>query len=662
LAAGRLSEIFGELTYDDDVFYRTIGLHRAGTLHAVAWTDEDHAMHASFRAGVRAWIEAMPAKPVEYQLLDLEPDIPDDPAAFAAAIALLAWSLSNNWEAELLRAELDDRVHHAIADLLLPTAARGGLGSNNWVVAGSRTAGGAPLLAGDPHLLVTQPGTWLELHLRAPGYDARGVALPFMPGVILGATPHHAWAATNVTGDVQDLFEEQLNEDGSAARYRDSWEPLAIHDEEIAVRGEATPRVLRVRASRHGPILTHGVAGTAQTVYRPLERTYALRWVGHDATITPSAVIAAAQAGSFDDFRAAVLRIVCPGQNFVYADVDGSIGYQCTGRHPVRTAGDGTRPVPGWDGEHEWTSWIAPEDLPTERDPERGWIATANNDIQPPGYPHLIGADFHEPNRLDRIVGLLLDRSDHDVDSMRAMQRDTVSLAAEAVLPGLLKLEPSTDRQRAALERLSAWDADVRADSHDAAVYELWVGAISRRLFGDRLGPELFTAYDDFREVFVTRTLPTMLAHSTDRVDPDALRAALDDALDEAGDRAWGEIHRLVLAHPLARIPGLDAVFTAASFPYGGDHGTIAQGAFDVRLGYRPAVIPSVRAVWDLGDLERSVSVVPSGTSGNPASPHWADQSALFAAGEAKPAGFHTPSVATLTLRPVEPVPSGRDA
>jgi penicillin amidase len=275
---------------------------------------------------------------------------------------------------------------------------------------------------------------------------------------------------------------------------------------------------------------------------------------------------------------------------------------------------------------------------------------------------HLIGADFHEAHRHDRISALLEDRADHDVESMRSMQSDTRSLAAEAILPGLLKLEPATGRQRAALDRLGSWDADLGAGSPDAAIYELWISAIERHLFADRLGEDLFTAYEDFREVFVSRTLPALLAHSTDRVDPDALRAALDEALDEVGDRTWGDIHRLVLAHPLARIPGLDEVFVAAAFPYGGDEGTISQGAFEAGLGYRPAVIPSVRAVWDLGDLERSTSVVPSGVSGNPASPHWADQSALFATGAAKPAGFRTAAVATLNLRPSEPVPSGSDA
>jgi len=416
-----------------------------------------------------------------------------------------------------------------------------------------------------------------------------------------------------------------------------------------------------VRESRHGPILTHGIGGVSQTVYRPIERTYALRWTGRDATLRPSLTLEAAQATDADAFRRAVLQIACPGQNFVYADIDGTIAYQCTGRFPVRAAGDGTRPVPGWDGEHEWTGWIPPDELPHETDPGRGWLATANNDIQPPDYPHLIGADFHRPARRDRIVDLITERDDHDVASMRSMQTDTVSLTVEAALPGLLKLHPGDEDQREVLDRLATWNGELAPDSHEAAVYELWLSAIMRRLVGERIGDELYMAYIGFREIFVGETLPAMLAHSTDRLDPEALRAALQEAIELAEGRTWGEIHALRLAHPLARIPGLDQLFTAATIPYGGDESTICQGAMDPLKGHTPAVIPSWRAVWDLGDLERSVAVVPSGVSGNPASPHWADQSPLYAAGEARPAGFETAAVATLILRPAQ-VPSSRDA
>jgi penicillin G amidase len=653
-ATGRLSEYFSELTYDDDVFVRTIGLQRAGARHAAeVWQEDDHRMHGRFREGLAAWIAAMPAKPVEYQLLDLEPDLPDDPAPYAAAFAFLAWNLSNNWETELLRAELDAALGRAATDTLLPptSPAGGGVGSNNWVVAGRRTTGGGPLLANDPHLLVTQPGIWLELHLRAPGYEARGVATPFSPGIFLGTTPHHAWGATNVTGDVQDLYEEQLNDEGTAARYGDAWEPVTVHDESIAVRGEPEPRTIQVKETRHGPILTHGVAGLLQTRYRPIDGTYALRWTGHDATMRPALALAVANADGPEAFAAAVLQVACPGQNFVYADVDGHIAYQCTGRHPVREQGDGTRPVPGWDGAHEWIGWIPDDELPAERDPDRGWIATANNDIQPSGSPHLISRDFHPASRVERIAELLEARPTQDVASTAAIQVDTVSRAALALLPALTDLEPRDDRQRAALKGLADWDGSLAADSPDAAVFEAWIAALLGRLVGTRVGEDVFAAYRCMRETFLTQVLPGLLAHGTDRLDPHALLDTLDEALDETDGTTWGELHTLVLAHPLARIPGLDGTFTAAATPFGGDDQTVAQGGFDPLLGYQPAVIASIRAVYDLGDLERSVTVLPSGISGNPASPHWADQHALFAAGRTKPAGLATPAVTTFTMR-----------
>src|SRR5262245_22430669 len=270
-ATGRLSEIFGERTFDDDRFIRTIGLHRAAERHLDDWSDDDHRMHGRFRAGVRAWIEAAPAKPIEYTLLDLEPEVPDDPLPFAACFAYLAWTLSSNWDSELLRAELDERLGREATDRLMPHApSASGQGSNDWAVAGSKTASGDPLLANDPHLLVAQPGPWLEMHLRAPGYEARGVALPFTPGVVLGATPHHAWGVTNVTGDVQDLYEERLNDDGTEARFGEAWEPLVVHEESIVVRGEPKPRTLLVRETRHGPLLSHGTTGILHPTYRPL--------------------------------------------------------------------------------------------------------------------------------------------------------------------------------------------------------------------------------------------------------------------------------------------------------------------------------------------------------------------------------------------------------
>ena len=676
-ATGRLSEVFAERTLGEDRFARTIGLHRAGARVAAGWDETDRAMHGRFREGVAAWIAQMPAAPVEYTLLDMTPDLPDDEASWAAAFAFLAWGLSGNWDQELLRAWIRERAGDDAARTLMPplpsdppTVAVGALhgalfdaiprhkaqGSNDWVVAPGRTATGGALLANDPHLLALQPGAWIELHLSAPGYRARGVALVFSPGILLGTTDHHAWGVTNVSGDVQDLYVERLNEDRTAAEFDGAWEPLTIHREEIEVRGESAPHVLEVRETRHGPILDTFTSGIldAEHVELPATETYALRWAGQDAGIHPSLTLHAAQATSFESFREAALGLECPGQNVVYADVDGTIGYACTGRFPVRRAGDGTAPVPGWTGEHEWDGWIPADELPWAKDPGRGFLATANNRIHDGAYPHLIGLDFHTPFRARRIVEVLEANDRCTVDDMVRLQLDTVSLPARETLPLLTALESHTDAERSVLDLLRGWDGDMAADSAPAAIFTAWSRHIARRVLVPRLGEDLFRHYHAWREPFQCQALSAILREPGGWLDDDLLRAALADAIEELrelsgpapGGWRWGEMHRLRLAHPLAAIPGLEPLFLAADVELGGDEQTVMQAGFDGRHGYPAAVIPSWRAVYDLADLDRSVGVLPSGVSGNPASPHWNDQTERWLGGEPHPLPFTEAAVA----------------
>jgi penicillin G amidase len=636
-ANGRLSEVFGERMVDADRFVRTIGLHVAGRRHLERWTDEDHAMHARFRAGVLAWCAAMPAAPVEYQLLDLQPELPDDPAAWASCFAYLAWGLSNNWDRELLRHRIRAAAgDEAVRVLVPPNAGAAPLGSNNWALAGSRTVTGVPMLANDPHLLALQPGAWLECRLRAPGYDVRGVAVAFSPGVIIGATPHHAWGLTNVTGDVQDLYLDPA--------------VTGTREERIAVRGEPDARIVTVEETRHGPILTHEPVGLLQPTYRPLEERVALRWTGHEFGIRPSLALGAARARSFQEFQAAVLEVGCPGQNFVYADVDGAIGLQVTGVHPVRRSGDGTEPVESSSG--DWDGWVPAEAMPSVADPPGGVIVTANDARHAGSAPYLISMDFHEPFRAVRIDELLAERELHDVASLAAIQVDTVSIPARETVPLLCALVMPDERRRLAVDALAGWDGDMRADSVPAALFHAWSDAIGRRVVTRRLGEALADDYLAWRETWRSAVLPRLLRERPDGwLDDDLLEAALGDALEALGDPmpTWGDLHRLVLAHPLAAIPGLEPLFVAADVPIGGDEQTVAQSGSDGRLGHRAAVIASWRVVWDLADLDRSVSVLPNGISGNPASPHWSDQVDEYAKGGAHPAG---PPVATLTMRP----------
>jgi penicillin amidase len=692
-ANGRLSELFAELTLPADRFARVIGFHRIGAREAERWSDASRAMVGRFVEGARAWVAAMPSPPVEHALLAVAPELPDDLGSWAAAFAYAAWTLSGNWDSELMRVHLADRFGSDAAGALLPplpddppSLAAGALagrlldamprtrgqGSNAWVVAGSRTASGRPLLANDPHLLAQQPSTWFELHLRAPGYEARGVAFPFAPGVLVGATPHHAWGLTNVTGDVQDLYEERIDDAGTAASFDGAWEPLTIHREEIAVRGGA-PIAFDVRETRHGPILEMQTIGVGDVRYAPLGTSYALRWTATDGVLEPTTLLDIVRATDFASFREALRGLACPGQNVVYADVDGTIGYQLTGAYPVRRRGDGSVPVPGWTSEHEWTGVIDFEDLPWSRDPERGYVVTANNRPHGDDYPHLIGVDFHTPFRARRIAELIDGATDAlHAEDMAGFQADTTSIPARTLLPRLVGIEPADADQAWALGVLRSWDGDQRADSAAAAVYNAWIARIAWRLLGAGEDRFTFDRYAAWREAFVCLALPALLesdppawAVPNDGGWEDVLRPTLDEALvglaETLGpDRErwrWGALHRVRFAHVLARMPGLAAMFVAAEHELGGDEQTILQGGFDGRDGFDAVVVPSWRFVADLGDLDASQAVLTTGQSGNPASPHWADQSATWIAGALRPAPVRSAAVREaaerrLVLRP----------
>lgn len=683
LANGRLAGMVGDLGLPSDRFARTVGWNRAGATIAADWDEDSHRMVAAYREGALAWLDAVSAPPVEHAVLGLAPSLPEDEASWAAAMVWLSWNLSGNWDEELLRAEIADRLGpEAVLDLFpdlprdleLPIAGRRsgasaldlltqaprppGQGSNEWVVAGSRSATGAPLLANDPHLAALTPSIWFECHLAAPGYEASGVCLPFAPGVVIGRTPHHAWGFTNVGGDTQDLFLEQLNEDGTAARSGDAWEPLTVHREAIEVRGRAEPVVLEVRETRHGPILDSYVVGVTQpeVVEGGIAETYALRWVGHAYAITPSVLLRMAAATDFASFRSALRGWYSPGQNVVYADVDGHIGYQCTGRYPIRRAGDGTTPVPGWTAEHEWDGWIDFDDLPWDLDPSAGFLATANNRIHDEDYPHLIGLDWTPPSRIRRIAELLGAEGRHTPETFAAMQADTVSIPARTMAGVLAGVAPADERQRIAVGLLDGWDGDLAVDSAAACVYQAWCHHVADLVLRPALGDALFThLYGRGVSTGTWRALvlPGLLERPTARwfgadgaeARDDVLRRALDAALDELEERLgpdpsawrWGGLHRVVFAGQLAAFPGMAEFFTAGVVGKGGDDDTLDQGAFEPERRYDAVVIASCRQIHDLSGPDASTATNTLGRSGHPGSPSWNDQLPLWSTGRRHP-------------------------
>jgi len=587
---------------------------------------------------------------------------PDD---FASALGGQARAAASSWTAAF-RAALSGGAP-AARDLLLGGAFAEALGSNNWVVDGAMTASGRPLVANDPHLAARIPSVWYLAHLAAGEYDAIGATMPGAPGVVLGRNRRIAWAATNLGADVEDLYREKLDPTGRFAEFEGRWEKLQIIRETIEVRGRA-PVHFEVRVSRHGPLVSDAInAAGAQSPARrglPPVEPLALRWTAldpHDPTV--AAILALGEARDWSAFTRALRDFVVPSQNFLYADVDGHIGYLAPGRIPVRRQGDGAAPVEGWTGAAEWTGWVPFDALPRLFDPPQHAIVTANHRPAPPSYPYFLGLEWAEPYRALRVRELLEQRPALTAEAFAAMQADRVSLHARRLLPVLLEhAAPRRAADAAALALLREWRGEANPDSAAAAVFASWFQHLVPALVGDDLGPQLTQSYAG-RYSFTTRFVLGVLGASASDAPATAIRSptsigprfsrnwcddgrtprvescgeivsgALDEAVSELAARLgpdpsrwrWGRLHQAVFPHQGLDGLGLLRPLVSRREAGGGDWSTINVGPVAAEAPYEQRSISSYREIIDLAPGGDSRFADAVGQSGHPLSPHYDD-------------------------------------
>ncbi|HEY7349760.1 MAG TPA: penicillin acylase family protein [Ktedonobacterales bacterium] len=681
-AAGRLSEIFGEIALEADRFIRRIGLRRAAEQDAPLLSEESRRLSDAYSAGVNAFIERHTGRlPLEMVLLRLKPE----PWSVVDSLSwgkMMAWSLAGNWESELLRAKFVSRLGPERAARIEPLYGRGdplivppgatyeGLhtplldqyrqmkelvgilspthGSNNWVVDGTRTLSGKPMLANDPHLAAQMPGIWHHCHLNTPGLDVIGATLPGLPGVIIGRNRRIAWGVTNAGPDTQDLYLERFNpENPRQYDYQGAWEEAKVIREEIRVKGRVEPEVEEVVMTRHGPIITG---------MEPGGQPMALRWTSHAPATTAEAVLGINRAGNWEEFTAALRHWDAPAQNFVYADVDGNIGYYMAGRVPVRAKGQGLLPVPGWTGEYEWAGTIPFEELPQAYNPPSHQIVTANNRIVGDDFPHFITHEYFSGYRARRITDLLNEGERLTPADMAAIQGDFFSIPASQIVPHLLKLEPRNETQRQALGLLRSWNFALDKESAAAAIYEVFLLRMLKVTFGSVLGEELAEDYVGKglsvlspSNMYAGRSTPLLIdllnegdtrwfAESALPRGPknwqEAMQASFEGALDELRGKLgrqmagwqWGRLHGITFGHPLGQVKPLHRLFNRGPFPVSGDTDTVCQMAFAPGKPYAASNwSPSFRQIIDLADTRSGLFGYPTGQSGHPGSPHYAD-------------------------------------
>ena len=624
---GRLSELIGGSALEFDRLSRTIGFGRIAAASEKNGPPETLEILRSYSAGVNACLSTEPLPPELRLLRLLEPE-PWRPSDTAAWSMIIAWSLSASWELKLLR-----EAAEGIGDC---NNLRGHLdpenGSNAWAVSPARSASGSALLAGDPHLVLGIPCLWYEVGLYGGPYRVVGASLPGTPGVVIGHNEEIAWSVTAALTDVQDLYVERFKEGGSSLyEHAGGWREAGIRIEEIPVRGRREPVIQRVRTTVHGPVITD--------VLGDVEGELALRW----ATPNPLGLVGAGlgvnRAGNKEEFLDALQSWTVPNQNFVYADRTGVTGKALAGPVPIRNNHRGDRPVPGWDGEHEWEGFLPFEKLPKSFDAAEGYVASAN---EAPEGDTIPGA-YLPGYRKARIEELLQATDEHTLETFREIQGDLYCAPAHALARRLAKLNSPPEKAYRLLRELAEWDGGLTAESRPGAVARVALEVILRRATGAPAptGSTLPTGV----ESHPTRLVPKLL-NEPDGLPEGVLREAFEEAVQILGESCgsdprgwnWGALHVADLRHPLGRVGALRGALNRGPYPAGGDANTIQLAAFGSgrsdtsgRPFFGPVTTgPNYRFVVDTGDWEKAWSLVSPGQSGHPASPNYDDQIGLW--------------------------------
>ncbi len=690
-AAGRLSALIGAQGLRLDRFSRLLGLEAKAERDLEDLPEDTRAALAAYARGVNAWIDqrGMRAAP-EYLLLATRPEPwrETDSLLWGKAMALF---LTGNMRTELARLRLstvlpreridelwprDASPHRPIAAPALPPehldrviaalpvfgedAPLPSTASNSWAVTGPQSASGNALLANDPHLALVTPTQWHLARVEAPGLTLAGAFAPGVPFLMLGHNGHVAWGFTTTHSDTQDVFIEQLV-DQDHYLTPDGPRRFETREEVIQVRfGE--PVTLRVRETRHGPVISDldPVPGTPQG--HVLAVAMAMLAPGDAAAV---AMHRLNRARDFAEAEEAARLIAAPQQNLVIGDTAGRIGMLVPGRVPIRRAGDGSFPVPGWDGSHDWLGFAPYEALPRFVDPPTNRLVNANNRIVPDDFPVLLTRDWWGDFRYRRIVARLdAHGAPHDAASLAAIQLDIVSKAARDLLPLMLRGEPDGGAAARAHALLARWDGTMAADRPEPLIYTAWIRAFGRAIGERAFGPEAEAFRETVAEflLFVLTRGGHWCGEGNDAC-PSVLARALDDAVADLAGRygpdpaawRWGEAHRVRFPHLLFQfVPGIGRWF-GTELPTPGDGYTVLRAG--VRMsGPRPFENvhgASFRGVYDLAELDASRFVIAPGQSGHPLSRHYRDFAPLWLAGGHVTLPARPETVGdTITLRP----------
>ncbi len=680
---GRLSEIFGDKYVETDLLLRALRYsEKSKKIIASMDTTQLRCLQA-FANGVNEYIDRQGSKlPPEFIILGYKPEH-WDPVYSLNLIGYMAWDLKAGWS-EMILEEVKGKVNDALYRQLLPdinnekthvyplftkdslaSKVQASLlngnanlrdlgleifnGSNNWAVSGKKSSTGKPILCNDMHLGLNIPGVWYQIHEVIPGkLDVSGLLLPGQPLIVCGHNERIAWGMTNAYVDNVDYYEEKINpSDSGQYMYNGEWHPIKIQKETIRIKGGKIAE-REIKFTGHGPIISK---------FKDLKnKVVSMHWVGDEMSNEIRTVYLLNRAGNWNEFKDAISSFKAVSQNVVYADVEGNIGLYYAAGIPIRKHDFDGFFLPGWTDEYDWKGWVPFENLPHSFNPPTGYVSSANNNPAGDDYPYHIGTWFSLPSRIDRIRELLEAKQVLSVEDMKAIQTDQHSVMARNMSADMVaELEsiktPDND-EALALSILKSWkNGDMSANLVAPAVFEKCYLFLSEDMMKDEMGADLFTRYfnegsllkfamnnmwknaesawwDDVTTPNIKETRNDILRRSIKRT----INYLKNTCGNDTAKWKWGNIHTLVLEHPLGKVKILDKVFglNRGPFKLGGSTHTVAPFSYPFSSAFAINHAASHRHVFSVANWDESFTVIPTGNSGLPASKNYCDQTSLY--------------------------------
>ena len=681
-ARGKLAEILGPDLVPVDRFFRTITAGRSIESIAAAYDKQTLEVSKAYTKGVNYFIKNHKGPlPLEFTILGYSPE-PWHYTDLIGVYYYMAWDLNAAFAIEMLHAAVIEKVGQKLSRDLFPdypigyptivpggqasleffktlTLAREALGtegggaSNNWVISGKKSATGMPILANDPHLGHGAPGIWYEAHLVTPEMNVSGSLLPGVPLIIIGANENVAWGVTNVMADDADFYIEKLNPaNPHQYKFKGQWEDMTIKKEVIRVKGSADVN-FSVKLTRHGPIIDE-----INKFDEPEGTALAMRWTAYEM-LEKNPFYYLNTARSIEDVEQALEYFKCPGQNFVYADKRGEIGYWAAVGIPIRDGFSGALPVPGWDGRHEWKGYAATAEQPHMKNPSRGWIATANNKHVDDSYPYPISHYYAMPDRFVRIQRLITAKDKYSVGDFEEMHNDFYMILAEEWVPEILDAltdKNLTNNEKAAKASLQDWDFVAGAEEVAPMVFHATINAMVKNTLEKRMGDELYRLYLKHNYMVLNAMRNLISARQSawfddpDTPEVEDLEAVITKSFKEAivyldtnlgaavEDWQWGKLHTLTIYHPFGKSsPVMGYFMNIGPMPIGGGIATVNPQPYRLSNPWEGYHGASLRYIIDFADMKNSRRVIPAGISGNFMSPHYDDQIELWRNGRYRP-------------------------